>query len=79
MCPLYVVHVMSIMASDEIHRARERYGKHFIFGEALAAGLGVEGSEYIHECWHHGAAHVMSPPLRPDPNTREYLMQMLAQ
>ncbi|CAO1395398.1 unnamed protein product [Diamesa hyperborea] len=79
MCPLYVVHVMSIMASDEIHRARERYGKHFIFGEALAAGLGVEGSEYVHECWHHGAAHVMSPPLRPNPNTREYLMKMLAQ
>ncbi|CAO1395386.1 unnamed protein product [Diamesa hyperborea] len=78
-CPLYVVHVMSISAADEIYRARERYGTRFIFGEALAAGLGADGTECFHECWHHAAAHVLSPPLRPDPYTKEYLMQMLAQ
>ena len=70
---------MSISAADEIYRARERYGKRFIFGEALAAGLGADGTEYSHECWHHAAAHILSPPLRPDPYTKEYLMQMLAQ
>lgn len=75
-CPLYVVHVMSISAAEEVARARERWGKNFIFGETLAAALGADGAEK--KCWHHAAAHVMSPPLRPRKETKEKLMKMLA-
>lgn len=77
-CPLYVVHVMSISAAEEVSRARQNWGKNFIFGETLAAALGTDGNEYEKNCWHHAAAHVMSPPLRPRKETKEVLMKMLA-
>lgn len=48
------------------------------FGEPIAAGLGTDGSQMWHRCWRHAAAHVMGPPLRPDPTTKEYLMKLLA-
>lgn len=69
---------MSISAAIEITRARKRYGRRFIFGETLAAALGTDGTQYYHKCWHHAAAHVLSPPLRPDASTPSYLMQRLA-
>lgn len=78
-CPLYVVHVMSASAGDEVKRARERWGNQFIFGEALASGLGVDGRNYYHKCWRHAAGFVMSPPLRPDEETKTVLMKMLAE
>ncbi|XP_030849312.1 dihydropyrimidinase [Strongylocentrotus purpuratus] len=74
--PLYVVHVMSKSAADEISKAR-RQGK-VIFGEPIAAGLGTDGTNYFHHEWLHAAAHVMGPPLRPDPTTPGYLMDLLA-
>lgn len=77
-CPLYVVHVMSISAADEVMRARKLWGERFIFGETLAAALGTDGNEYQNKCWHHAAAHVLSPPLRPRKETKEVLMKMLA-
>lgn len=77
-CPLYVVHVMSKSAGDEIARARTRYTKRGIYGETLAAALGTDGSHYRHTCFQHAAAHVLSPPLRPDPTTPESLMKLLA-
>lgn len=77
-CPLYVVHVMSISAAEEVARARIRSGKKLIFGETLAAALGTDGNEYHDKCWHHAAAHVLSPPLRPRKETKEFLMKMLA-
>jgi dihydropyrimidinase len=77
-CPLYVVHVMSISAAEEVMRARQLWGKKFIFGETLAAALGTDGNEYNSKCWHHAAAHVLSPPLRPRKETKEVLMKMLA-
>lgn len=77
-CPLYVVHVMSISAAEEVMRARKLWGERFIFGETLAAALGADGSEYHDKCWHHAAAHVLSPPLRPRKETKEVLMKMLA-
>lgn len=70
---------MSKMAGIELARARERYGHVGIYGETLAAALGSDGTNYIHHCWHHAACHVLSPPLRPDPSTPEFMMRLLAQ
>ncbi|XP_049537609.1 dihydropyrimidinase isoform X1 [Anopheles darlingi] len=78
-CPLYVVHVMSKSAGIEVARARRRYNATGIFGETLAAAVGTDGTHYHDQCWHHAAAHVLSPPLRPDPTTPEFLMKLLAQ
>ncbi|XP_055905033.1 dihydropyrimidinase-like isoform X2 [Eupeodes corollae] len=77
-CPLYVVHLMSKSAGDELARARKRYKNRGIFGETLAAALGTDGTRSLNKCWHHAAAHVLSPPLRPDPTTPEYMMKLLA-
>ncbi|XP_072266850.1 dihydropyrimidinase isoform X2 [Pyxicephalus adspersus] len=75
-CPLFVVHVMSKSSAKIIADSR-REGK-VVFGEPIAAGLGTDGTNYWHTDWCHAAAHVMGPPLRPDPTTPKYLMQLLA-
>jgi len=74
--PLYVVHVMSNDAADII--AEKRKQGYMVFGEALAAGLGCDGTNYFNKCWRHAAAHIMSPPLRPDPSTPAHLMDKLS-
>ncbi len=74
--PLYVVHVMSRGAAESIVRAR-RAGA-LVYGEPIAAGLGTDGCHCWHHDWRHAAAFVMGPPLRPDPTTKEHLMQLLA-
>jgi dihydropyrimidinase len=70
---------MSKSAGIELARARQRYNNVGIYGETLAAALGTDGKNYFHKCWHHAAAHVLSPPLRPDPTTPEFMMKLLAQ
>lgn len=76
-CPLYVVHVMSRTAAEALEAARKRGAN--VWGEALAAALGTDGTHYKHECFSHAAGHVVSPPLRPDVNTPKVLMTKLAQ
>lgn len=49
-----------------------------IFGEPIAASLACNGTHYYHTCWRHAAAYVLSPPLREDLTTPDYLMQLLA-
>ncbi|XP_046747109.1 dihydropyrimidinase isoform X4 [Diprion similis] len=75
-CPLYVVHVMSRSAAEEVEAARRRGV--IVWGETLAAALGTDGTQYAHSCWRHAAGHVLSPPLRPDPDTPYNLMIQLA-
>ncbi|XP_026472109.1 dihydropyrimidinase-like [Ctenocephalides felis] len=77
-CPLYVVHVMSKSAGLEVARARGRPGA-AVYGETLACALACDGRAYQDTCWRHAAAHVLSPPLRPDPATPAFLMSLLAQ
>lgn len=68
---------MSKSAAKEIENARENYGEKAIFGETLSSALACDGSNYHNQCFTHAAGHIMSPPLRPDPTTKEYLMDML--
>lgn len=69
---------MSKSAAIEIARARRRYKGVGIFGETLAATLGSDGTNYRHTCFEHAAAHILSPPLRPDTTTPDFVMRMLA-
>nr|KAF7394259.1 hypothetical protein H0235_016854 [Vespula pensylvanica] len=75
-CPLYVVHVMSRSGAEAVEAARKR--DVCVFGETLAAAVGTDGTNYTHKCWRHAAGHVLSPPLRPDPNTPLILLNYLA-
>lgn len=49
-----------------------------MFGEAIAAGFGADGSQYMNKSWRHAAAYVVSPPLREDGSTGGHLIDLLA-
>eukprot|EP01129_Flabellula_baltica_P005475 TRINITY_DN198_c0_g1_i1.p1 TRINITY_DN198_c0_g1~~TRINITY_DN198_c0_g1_i1.p1 ORF type:complete len:510 (-),score=137.01 TRINITY_DN198_c0_g1_i1:42-1523(-) len=74
--PVYIVHVMSKGSSRAILEGRNRGCR--VFGEPIAAGLGVDGTHQWNKCWRHAAAYVMGPPLRPDPTVKDHLMKLLA-
>jgi len=61
-CPLYIVHVSTRQALEEISRARSEGYR--VFGEVLAGHLMIDESVYQHEDFEYAAAHVMSPPFR---------------
>ncbi|XP_050745505.1 dihydropyrimidinase isoform X5 [Drosophila biarmipes] len=69
---------MSKSAGIELARARQRYRGRYIIGETLAAALGTDATCCQHLGFDHEAAHVLSPPLRPDKTTPEFLMKLLA-
>lgn len=66
---------MSRSAAEAVDAARKRGA--CVFGETLAAAIGTDGTNYAHKCWKHAAAYVLSPPLRPDPDTSCVLLNML--
>ncbi|KAL5006749.1 hypothetical protein ScPMuIL_015555 [Solemya velum] len=74
--PLYIVHVMSKTSADAVAAARRK--GNIVFGEPIAAGLGTDGTHHTNKCWRHAAGHVMSPPLRADTTTPDYLMDLLS-
>ena len=61
--PVYLVHVSTKDAVDEIAYARQQ--GHPVFGECLAGHLVIDDSVYQNPDWATAAAHVMSPPFRP--------------
>lgn len=98
-CPLYIVHVMSRAAAQQLLLAKTSMlsaATHCapvdgqasavatgnpvspVWGETLGAALGADGCAYFHQCWRHAAGHVLSPPLRNDKTTGDYLATQLA-
>eukprot|EP00468_Gymnochlora_sp_CCMP2014_P004180 CAMPEP_0167747642 /NCGR_PEP_ID=MMETSP0110_2-20121227/4397_1 /TAXON_ID=629695 /ORGANISM="Gymnochlora sp., Strain CCMP2014" /LENGTH=506 /DNA_ID=CAMNT_0007632571 /DNA_START=104 /DNA_END=1624 /DNA_ORIENTATION=+ len=73
--PLFVVHVMSKSACQEIERAKAKGIN--VYGEPLAVAMACDGREYYDKDWRHAAGYVMSPPLREDPTTKDYLAKAL--
>ena len=67
---------MSRSSADVV--ADKRRAGNVIFGEPIAASLASNGTHYYHTCWRHAAGFVLSPPLREDLTTADYLMEMLA-
>ncbi|KXZ48335.1 hypothetical protein GPECTOR_28g741 [Gonium pectorale] len=60
--PLYVVHVMSIDAMEEIARARQSGQR--VVGEPVASGLALDEGALWDANFTRAAAFVMSPPIR---------------
>ncbi|XP_073958612.1 collapsin Response Mediator Protein isoform X1 [Choristoneura fumiferana] len=75
--PLYIVHMMSKSAVRALQQARSRQ-RPPLYGETLAATVGTDGTHYRNACFRHAAAHVLSPPLRPDPSTPQAIVEALA-
>ncbi|KAI5075203.1 hypothetical protein GOP47_0009279 [Adiantum capillus-veneris] len=61
--PLYVVHVMSIEALEEIIRARQSGQR--VIGEPVVSGLALDDSVLWDPDFDVAAKYVMSPPIRP--------------
>lgn len=74
--PLYVVHVMSKMAMEEVARARERGVR--VVGEPLCTGLAKDHSELWNPDFDQAAMHVMSPPIRSLAHDGEALANALS-
>lgn len=66
--PLYLVHVSTKDALEEIKRARGRGQK--AYGEVLAGHLLIDDSVYQSDDFEFAAAHVMSPPFRSKKHQR---------
>uniref|UniRef100_A0A1Q3G4S4 dihydropyrimidinase n=1 Tax=Culex tarsalis TaxID=7177 RepID=A0A1Q3G4S4_CULTA len=77
--PLYVTKVTSKPAGTEQAPARQRKNGLRIYGETLATALGTNRTNDKHQCQHHPAYHVNTPPIRHDPNTPHHMMKFLAQ
>ena len=61
--PIYLVHVSTKDALDEIAYARQNGQR--VYGECLAGHLLLDDSVYLNADWSTAAGYVMSPPFRP--------------
>uniref|UniRef100_A0A1B6DMF4 dihydropyrimidinase n=2 Tax=Clastoptera arizonana TaxID=38151 RepID=A0A1B6DMF4_9HEMI len=78
-CPLYIVHVMSESATAMIAYNRQNKEHSAIYGETLAACLGVHGLNSDVKCkFSQAAPYILAPPLRPKDSTPKYLMEALS-
>jgi dihydropyrimidinase len=75
-CPVYIETVMSAGCAQAVAKSRQKGC--IVFGEVTAAAVGTDGTHYFNKCWRHAAAHLTSPPLRPDSATSSILIDMLA-
>lgn len=73
--PIYVVHVMSIDAMEEVDRAKRRGVN--VIGEPVLAGLTLSEEKMYDKDWLTAARHVMSPPIRA-PEHKAALLDALA-
>jgi D-hydantoinase len=73
--PAYVVHVMSQDAAQEILKGKSK--GNLLFAETLASALAADGKKLWDKNFDIAAAHVMSPPINPNPSTKIELMKML--
>lgn len=73
---------MSSSAGKTLAQKRREYQQRsappLLFGETLAAALGTYWKPNICLHFEDAAAHVLGPPLRPDPSTPTELMKLLA-
>jgi dihydropyrimidinase len=56
---------MKMSAAKEIRRAKKK--GYVVFGEALAAGLAIDGKGYWDKDWDKAASYVMSPVIDDNP------------
>ncbi|XP_011493950.1 PREDICTED: dihydropyrimidinase isoform X2 [Ceratosolen solmsi marchali] len=75
--PLYVTAVSSKSAADVV--SGKRADGALIYGEVLAASLGIDGSAQYEQDVLRARSLVTSPPLRPDPTTPTYLIEQIVQ
>ena len=60
--PIYIVHVMSRGAAEEISRARDLGQR--VIGEAVTSGFACDESQVLDPDFKVAAQYVMSPPIR---------------
>ncbi|CDW52508.1 dihydropyrimidinase [Trichuris trichiura] len=75
-CPLNLPFVVNKHVAKSVAHMKTK--GLIVFGETTAACLAVNGNNYFHTSLSHAAAHVTSPPLRPDPTIGNGLIRRLA-
>ena len=66
---------MSKFAAEIVKLLNDKWGS--IQAETVVAAIGTDGSHYYNEDYDHSAGHVMSPPLRLDSTTSDFLINFL--
>ncbi|XP_045035359.1 dihydropyrimidinase isoform X2 [Daphnia magna] len=74
-CPLYIVKMTGAGSARLL--ADKRGQGLIVYGEVTAAALAT-AAQCDMGSWSHGAAYLTSPPLRPDPETPQILMDLLS-
>ncbi|KHJ42146.1 dihydropyrimidinase [Trichuris suis] len=75
-CPLNLPFVLNKQVAKTVADMKNKGV--IVFGETTSACLAVNGNNYFHPSLSHAAAHVTSPPLRPDPTIGNGMIRRLA-